>query len=310
MPHLEIELAKIGRSALTLVEEAKRRPGHDQTVDGRVHSVFRRVVNFAGPDGRLFALTAPGVPCAPNSLVAASAPKDERSWSALGLEAGDPLRLTVGVGQALLYRPLIHCLPELAAPFAGRGKKDDALRIAVAAAARSSAASPLATETPFAAAAQPHLRQLTEVVESAAMGAPLDEGRLASAARGLIGLGPGLTPSGDDLLAGFMVAFAVVCAAQGYAELALEQVNPVILRQAVGRTTEVSLESLRCAALGEGNELVDELLAAILAGDTERSAAAAAQLARIGATSGQDQLLGIRLGFRVGLTGARGASPA
>lgn len=310
MTELGIQVGKLGESALKLIEDATPVAEAQRTVDGTVHSVFRRVVNFRSSDGRLFALTVPGVPCAPNSLIASSPLASERGWPDLGLIAGVPLRLTLGTGRAEVYRSFIHRLPAVVPPPDGWQGADVAAAKALATVTRLAAASPLLTDERFSAVARPYLTRLTELVRATAVGSPLETDEVARAAQGLLGLGPGLTPSGDDLLAGFMMAFAVACARRGQVELALEVVNPAIMREAPGATGELSLDFLRYAALGEGNELLDELVEALSAGDEGRSAAVGAKLAQVGATSGLDQLLGVSLGFRLGLSVRPHPSPA
>lgn len=77
----------------------------------------------------------------------------------------------------------------------------------------------------------------------------------------LLGLGPGLTPSGDDFLAGFMVALRAV----GHAAPA-GALSRIIIRNA-SLTTHLSAAHLRAIARSGLNEDLDALLAAILAGD-------------------------------------------
>jgi hypothetical protein len=77
----------------------------------------------------------------------------------------------------------------------------------------------------------------------------------------LLGLGPGLTPSGDDFLAGFMVALRAV--GQVGRSSALSQV----ISENVGLTSPLSAAHLRAAARCGLSEDLDDLLAAILAGD-------------------------------------------
>jgi hypothetical protein len=77
----------------------------------------------------------------------------------------------------------------------------------------------------------------------------------------LVGLGPGLTPSGDDFLAGFMVALRAV--GQVGRSSALSQV----ISENLGLTSPLSAAHLRAAARCGLSEDLDDLLAAILAGD-------------------------------------------
>ena len=109
------------------------------------------------------------------------------------------------------------------------------------------------------------------------------EGNPTACAGDLVGLGPGLTPSGDDFLIGALAMLD-----------ALEQTNMhAALGDAVvaaaGRTSPLSASFLRAAAAGHVGENLHMMIAAVLTGDTDAAVAAAA---RIGHTSGWDALAG------------------
>jgi len=118
--------------------------------------------------------------------------------------------------------------------------------------------------------------------------APLSRGMtsqelLARAVHNLIGLGHGLTPSGDDFLIG---ALAMLDA------LGQTNIHAVLGRAVVaaaGRTSPLSASFLRAAAAGHVGENLHTAVAAILSGDADAAVAAAA---RIGHTSGWDALAG------------------
>ena len=102
--------------------------------------------------------------------------------------------------------------------------------------------------------------------------------RPAAAVAGLTGRGPGLTPAGDDVLAGFLVgalAFGVDAAAVRAATAAL----------APTRTSALSAALLRHAAAGE---CIDQVAAAAgyLTGRAGHSSDAVARLLAVGHTSG------------------------
>lgn len=110
------------------------------------------------------------------------------------------------------------------------------------------------------------------------------------AIRPLIGLGPGLTPSGDDVLTGAAaVLHAVGHPCAGSLAAALDDVD--------ARTTTIGAAMLRYAARGEIAERIHRLLGALLtptdASDTLE--AAIAETVAWGATSGTDLLTGVLL---------------
>jgi hypothetical protein len=105
--------------------------------------------------------------------------------------------------------------------------------------------------------------------------------------RGLLGLGPGLTPSGDDVLGGAMIALRLT--GRGQAADALYGA----IRSRPDQTNTVSAAHLELAASGQGAEALHLLLASLLQGGFSREAAA--RLAGVGHCSGWDMLLGAAL---------------
>jgi len=98
----------------------------------------------------------------------------------------------------------------------------------------------------LAAHAQPAL----EAIDRWLAGHSLD-----AAAEGLIGLGPGLTPSGDDYLGGVLVALHAARRAV-HAESLWRWLEPLL----AGRTSELSRAHLAAAAAGEAHEALHEVL--------------------------------------------------
>lgn len=108
--------------------------------------------------------------------------------------------------------------------------------------------------------------------------------RYTAAARLLAGLGPGLTPSGDDYLSGCLLALHL----QGNTRAAAH------LRRAIHTTNPVSNLFLHLARQGRVNAPLKALLAAPAGcGIRQRIAAVCA----FGHTSGADLLTGLREGF-------------
>lgn len=104
----------------------------------------------------------------------------------------------------------------------------------------------------------------------------------------LIGLGPGLTPAGDDFVGGAMIALR----AAGESELA-DRVAAWALPLAEMRTGRISRAHLACAARGEGHEALHALLAA--PEGSARFEESLARLARVGHSSGLDAAAGALL---------------
>ncbi|HTK65355.1 MAG TPA: DUF2877 domain-containing protein [Pseudonocardia sp.] len=112
---------------------------------------------------------------------------------------------------------------------------------------------------------------------------------LAVLARAWGGRGPGLTPYGDDLLAGALLATRARRGPAAALELSA-------LASAVS-TTAVAAAFLRWAALGQCIEPAHAWLGAVADRDQAGMARAAARLSAIGASSGHGLLTGMTLAF-------------
>jgi uncharacterized protein DUF2877 len=123
-----------------------------------------------------------------------------------------------------------------------------------------------------------------------------DRARILTGAGPLLGLGPGLTPAGDDFLAGFLGTAALTRPAD---EVLIRDVGAEILRLAESRTTLLSRAFLSHALQGALAPPVDAVAAAILEGAGRPAVARAAQAAAaIGHTSGLDILAGMVFALR------------
>lgn len=106
-------------------------------------------------------------------------------------------------------------------------------------------------------------------------------------AASVVGLGPGLTPAGDDLLCGALLGLVGLGDHRRRAALA-RAVGPLL-----GRTTALSATLLRQAALGYAvPPVVDLFRAASRGADTGALRGAAVKVAAVGHTSGAALLLG------------------
>lgn len=108
-------------------------------------------------------------------------------------------------------------------------------------------------------------------------------------ARGLVGLGPGLTPSGDDLIGGILCALH----ATGQTQVA-KRLGAWALPLAKAGTNRISQAHLVCAAEGECGEEVNSAIVALLSGE----APDLVRIDAIGHTSGWDALAGVYLALR------------
>lgn len=122
--------------------------------------------------------------------------------------------------------------------------------------------------------------------------------RVFSAARNMLGLGPGLTPSGDDFLTGLMVTdLAWRRRFPSRPTLGAPEMWSRLAGEAFGLTGAISCQQLRLAAGGSSNE-VFERVCWRLSGADERVLSDMPDLARFGATSGLDYLAGVVFALR------------
>jgi hypothetical protein len=119
-----------------------------------------------------------------------------------------------------------------------------------------------------------------------------DRSGIGESAALLAGLGPGLTPAGDDYLVGLMAGLRVWPGSLENSGLSPEEVCQIILEATEGRTTLLSRAFLRSAREGLFGENWHELLAALARGETIRVQWAARCILSSGATSGADALAG------------------
>lgn len=117
----------------------------------------------------------------------------------------------------------------------------------------------------------------------------LDRGGLTDACREVFGRGAGLTPSGDDVAAGLLIADALLGLGEEKARLAIVADAP---------THAISRAFLACAARGQSIEPLHRLLAACAREDLGAARIARADLAAIGQTSGLDLAYGVLIGLR------------
>ncbi|MBM3733800.1 MAG: DUF2877 domain-containing protein [Acidimicrobiia bacterium] len=119
----------------------------------------------------------------------------------------------------------------------------------------------------------------------------------------LIGLGPGLTPSGDDFLGGVLIAAHAL-----ERPWVAERLYAAIAPRLADLTNPISGAHLAAAANGFGNATLHVVLNDILAGRTDRLPGNLADLVAIGHTSGWDALAGIALALRARLSNIQGRS--
>jgi len=119
-----------------------------------------------------------------------------------------------------------------------------------------------------------------------------DRQGIAAGAAALAGLGPGLTPAGDDFLLGLMAGLRTWPQLGVGGGLSAEEACQAIYGAAAGRTNLFSRALLRSASEGLFGEAWHDLLAALRQGGADAVRGAADRVLSFGATSGADALSG------------------
>jgi hypothetical protein len=235
--------------------------------DGEVCAAFRRSFYLRFADGRHACVGDASVGCGPlNALV------DDFQLPAIGARA------TLSLAGADRWTP-----PVLAA---GAAPDDAALKQAARGRLPHEGLGCLIVDAhnSLSGHAQPGL----EAIERWLVGNALEE-----EAASLIGLGPGLTPSGDDYLGGVLIALHQ-----------LERKPQALglwrwLEPRLARTSAISAAHLAAAAAGQGHETLHKCLAALCSGGADWPSVLE-ELGKVGHVSGWDSLAGIAAVAKLG----------
>ena len=122
------------------------------------------------------------------------------------------------------------------------------------------------------------------------------------AAERIVGLGPGLTPSGDDILCGLLAALRLVGGAVRHGDAAVglaDWLGAAVTADAGTRTTALAATLLHCAAAGQAGAEVTAVLRCVAGHEPPQ--AAVRRLLAVGHTSGADLAHGVLAGCRAAL---------
>jgi len=272
---------------------------------GRVIAVFSRSFYLATAAGGLACIGAAGLGGGPLNILGTL--PDRLDWQGSGLRTGDAVswdgahlvaagRFRFDLTSAVAWKPdappaswdvetLVAGLIALSERAAGHATAGGfAPLVAPLASHRPDGTGSPASNAPLLRLAWPAIISLADWLASGTNTAPPE------AAEVLIGLGPGLTPSGDDLIGGALIALRAL-GRLGIASSLAAWALP-LARQ---RTGAISAAHLACAASGEGNSALHDLIAALLTPGAPGLDEAVVALAAIGHSSGWDALAGVAL---------------
>ncbi|MBM3222822.1 MAG: DUF2877 domain-containing protein [Candidatus Tectomicrobia bacterium] len=275
-----------------------------QAVIGRVHSCYARILNVQTPRGRLLTLQGEGPLQAPLGLalgIDMTALGTRLPVGALVLQEiptaiSLPAALRLRCADALVWDGQITVQPDLSpAVLAGRGH---ALTSWLCCHTPGHGLAPLLRALEHGPI---HLSATNTAVYTAL--APLWTGRqaltvptLLSLVSALVGLGEGLTPSGDDFLVGLLAVLHVTGFLSRHIDALLQRQFCQCVRQG---TSQLSGEFLRCALAGHFAEPLAGLVRALCGAGPDAWLGHAATLATVGHSSGVDAMVGIVWGCQL-----------
>jgi hypothetical protein len=266
---------------------------------GRVHSVFRHCCNITRPDGAWLAVAFTPFPRTPDAII--------METCADGMDAADfyffpdlepgmaaeiaPERIAIpGAGieialdGAAVFDTRRHPFPRAGREPARATRNLDTARALIRRDGRSCDA------PEFRRRAEPALAALAAAIIAD------DDAAMRAQCEALLGLGIGLTPSGDDILGG-IAAGLFLGGGTGKRNGFLSMLRNLLRDDR--RTTDVSARSLKLCTDGEINDGVFEAARAILFDDETVTKRAVSSLLAIGHTSGTETARGLCLGLRL-----------
>jgi hypothetical protein len=275
-----------------------------QEVIGRVHSCYARIINVRTPGGRLLTLQWEGLLQAPLGLALATDVAALGTHLPVGALVVQDMPTARGYPAALRLR----CINTLV--WDGQLPAQPGLTPSALASMACGLADWLCLHTPergltpllLALEHGPGGLSATNAAAYTAL-APLCSGRqefvvttLLTLVKVLVGLGEGLTPSGDDFLVGLLAVLHVTGFLPCRAGSPLHTQFCQCIRLG---TSQLSGEFLRCAFEGHFAEPLVMLVRSLCAPVMDAWPAHAATLAAVGHSSGVDAMVGIALGCRL-----------
>ena len=251
---------------------------------GRVHSTFRSVVNVATEHPELLSLTAASVARAPRSLQVCLDRLDNAGISVGDDVVSDGHMLRIGESLAVVVSatPAWEERRETGTPTAERIQ-----RLATMLGTPQSLRGTSDFERAVAQRVESGISDLTSAVRAA------DADATQRAASSLVGLGTGLTPTGDDVLTG---AAFVASHLSGPLDLIHRAVADVAL---TGATNDISKTAMRCALRGRAVQPIEDLYSWLCGAGTRSLNTLVTDVQAIGHTSGADLALGLLTAVRL-----------
>jgi hypothetical protein len=294
---LTVRVSRWSRAAAKLVHP-------QQVLIGRVHSCYARIINVQTPAGRLLTLQGEGGLQAPLALALATDVEALGAQLPIGALVVQDISAPTGYPAALRLRCAAVPVWDGSLQVSARLTSPVLAHRATTLAAWLCRHAPTRGLAPLLVALECDATGLSATCAAIyPVLAPLWSGRrpfadttLLTLVKGLVGLGEGLTPSGDDCLVGLLAVLHVT----GYLpSLCSPPVRAQLCQCVRLGTSQLSGEFVRCALEGHFAEPVVRLMRALCTPDTGVWQTHAAALAAIGHSSGVDAMVGIALGCQL-----------
>ncbi len=266
----------------------------------RVHSVFERVINVEHESGELFTLACRDVDNAPSTAIL-----DLAGFGAIDVAAGDVVvcdtermrvgdRLSIALTAASPWECTLAAYPAVASNLQAnlRSLQTRIEDLGAAGGMLASRAPASAFEAAVTALLEQHAARLARSLSRS------DFAAACRHAKGMFGLGPGLTPSGDDFLVGLFAVLNIPASpCHGWLGGGAD-----VLAGAERSTNAISLAALTQAARGRVRESIAALIEHLMYGAPEGLVTPLQRVLSIGSTSGTDIVAGIRCGFELNIS--------
>jgi hypothetical protein len=276
---------------------------------GRVRCVYRQACNIELDNGALLTLLAAELGNLPHGIrCALPEPQDMRAWlrpwQTVARE-GSCLRIAqAGVRVELSHAARWRCELPACDVYARPGVRAMlAARAVLAEHALHGGFAPLVLDdadpgSPLGKAMRRRLLQSLPLLDSAM--ASVDAAQAMKALELLAGMGPGLTPSGDDFIVGYLAGLHSRRRREPVLRPFLNGLTAPLARLAAA-SNPISRQFMLNAVEGEFAEGLVQLVAAIAVHDERLVRATAERVACVGHSSGCDALLGLLFGLRPSL---------
>jgi len=286
---VEVQIVRYSFFAAALLRRCPR-------LVGRIHSRYARILNIQTPDGQLLTLQGPGALQAP----CAASLAEEIETCAPHLAPGDlvaqaydaPVAMRLVTANATAWDGRLRPLANLTTAANLRDTADQLARW-LTQHTRAQGIAPVLAALNGVPVRSPLHRRFCNALTPMLAGSNVSADSVEDMAAQVIGLGEGLTPSGDDLLVGFLAVLHLT----GHLPTRLH--HPAWLDSLVANTTDLSAAFLRAALKGHFSEPMARLMQALYSSKSCDWQARAADLAGVGHSSGVDAMVGITVANRL-----------